>query len=369
MTRPPVSRAVPVRVLIVDDSAMIRKVLSMGLSNDPMIEVVGTASGAAQAHEMIQALRPDVMTLDIEMPRMDGVTFLRQLMPVNPLPTVIISSTTQQGAAITLRALEAGAVDVIAKPSLGFGTGLGAIMQDVCARVRAAALARPARMAHHHGRARQNTAMPGKEAQIIAIGASTGGVQALAHVLEAMPHDAPGIVVVQHMPAGFTRAFAERLDGSTRIRVREAQDGDPVLPGVALIAPGGARHMIVTGTAPHWRVSLVEGDPVCFARPAVDLLFRSVAQQAGQRARAALLTGMGKDGAAGMRCILDAGGFTVAQDEATSVVWGMPAAAVDLNAARIVLPLPAIAAALLSAATAPSGRGTFSNNSHEGTLS
>jgi two-component system chemotaxis response regulator CheB len=362
-------RAAPVRVLIVDDSAMIRKVLSMGLSSDPMIEVVGTASGAEQALEMIAALKPDVMTLDIEMPRMDGVTFLRQLMPVNPLPTVIISSSTQQGAAVTLRALEAGAVDVIAKPTLGIGTGLGTIMQDVCARVRAAALARPGRVAHRPVRDLPQAGVSSSGSQIIAIGASTGGVQALGQILEAMPHNAPGIVIVQHMPAGFTRAFAERLDGTTRIRVREARDGDPVLPGVALIAPGGAKHMILTGTAPNWHVSLVEGEHVCFSRPAVDVLFRSVAAQAGKRACAALLTGMGKDGAAGMRTISDAGGFTIAQDEATSVVWGMPAAAVDLNAAQIVLPLPAIAAALLAAATAPVGRGTSRNHSHEGTLS
>jgi two-component system chemotaxis response regulator CheB len=369
MTLSPMSSAAPVRVLIVDDSAMIRKVLSMGLSGDPGIEVVGTASGAEQALEMIQTLRPDVMTLDIEMPRMDGVTFLRQLMPVMPLPTVIISSTTQQGAAVTLRALEAGAVDVIAKPTLGIGTGLTGIMDEVCARVRAAALARPARMTQRHAHHPGTAAAPQSAARLIAIGASTGGVQALARVLQDMPHDAPGIVIVQHMPAGFTRAFAERLDGATRIRVREAQDGDRVVPGVALVAPGGDRHMALGGTAPHWRVSLVEGDPVCFSRPSVDRLFLSVARHAAERACAALLTGMGRDGAAGLLAIRQAGGFTTAQDEATSVVWGMPAAAVDLKAARTVLPLDAISGALLSAATAPAGRGTTRNTSQEGTLS
>ena len=360
--------ATPVRVLIVDDSAMIRKVLSLGLAADPMIDVVGTASGAEQALEMIAALKPDVMTLDIEMPRMDGVTFLRQLMPVMPLPTVIISSATQQGAAVTLQALEAGAVDVIAKPTLGIGTGLTTIMPEVCARVRAAATARPARMAAHVRHPAGTAAAQKSDARLIAIGASTGGVQALARVLQDMPHDAPGIVIVQHMPAGFTRAFADRLDAATRIRVREAQDGDTVQPGVALVAPGGDRHMVLTGTAPHWRVGLVEGDPVCFSRPSVDRLFQSVARHAGKRACAALLTGMGKDGAAGLLAIQQAGGCTIAQDEVTSVVWGMPAAAVELNAARMVLPLDSIATALLSSATDRAGRAISRNIPHEGTL-
>jgi two-component system, chemotaxis family, protein-glutamate methylesterase/glutaminase len=360
-----------VRVLIVDDSAMIRKVLSLGLSSDPMIEVVGTASGAEQAFEMIAALRPDVMTLDIEMPRMDGVTFLRRLMPETPVPTVIISSATQQGAAVTLQALEAGAVDVIAKPSLGavagsHPAGLGGIMQEVCARVRAAAMARPGRMAGH-------MAMPGHAPapatgrRLIAIGASTGGVQALAHVLQDMPPDAPGIVIVQHMPEGFTRAFAERLDGMTRIRVREAQDGDAVHPGLALIAPGGTRHMVLAGRAPHWRVALVDGDPVCFSRPAVDRLFDSVARHAGRQTCAALLTGMGRDGAAGLAAIRAAGGFTLAQDEATSVVWGMPAAAVEIGAAMTVQPIDTVATSLLSAARHLVPRGASRNIPQEGT--
>jgi two-component system chemotaxis response regulator CheB len=362
-----------VRVLIVDDSAMIRKVLALGLSSDPMIDVIGTASGADQALEMIAELRPDVMTLDIEMPRMDGVTFLRQLMPVMPLPTVIISSATQQGADVTLRALEAGAVDVIAKPTLGSATGtnvagLSSIMQEVCLRVRAAALARPSQLVPRTT-PRGGATSAAADARLIAIGASTGGVQALARVLQDMPPDAPGIVIVQHMPEAFTRAFAERLDASSRIRVREAQDGDAVQPGLALLAPGGTRHMVLTGTAPHWRVTLVEGDPVCFSRPSVDRLFQSVARHAGRRTCAALLTGMGRDGAAGLLSIRQAGGFTLAQDEATSVVWGMPAAAVELSAAVTVQPLDAVATTLLSAATLPVGRGTSRNIPQEGTFS
>ncbi|MCD1625122.1 chemotaxis response regulator protein-glutamate methylesterase [Seohaeicola saemankumensis] len=363
------TRRAAVRVLIVDDSAMIRKVLSMGLSTDPMIEVVGTASGAEQASEMIRDLRPEVMTLDIEMPRMDGVTFLRQLMPVNPLPTVIISSATQRGAAVTLQALEAGAVDVIAKPSLAVDTGLKDIMADVCRRVRAAALARPSQMAGWVLPMGVRPPSRHPENRIIAIGASTGGVQALARVLHTMPQDAPGIVIVQHMPQGFTKAFADRLNAELQINVREAQDGDRVQSGVALIAPGGSRHMVLAGTGPHWRVSLVEGDPVCFSRPAVDTLFHSVARHAGKQASAALLTGMGKDGAAGLLAIRHAGGNTLAQDEATSVVWGMPAAAVDLNAAMSVKPLDAIGPSLLAAAANPVARGTYRFNSQEGTAS
>lgn len=343
----------PVRVLIVDDSAMIRKVLSIGLSSDPMIEVVGTASSADQALDMIKELKPDVMTLDIEMPRMDGVTFLRQLMPLHPVPTVIISSASQQGATVTLRALEAGAVDVIAKPTLGVSSGLSGIMGEVCQRVRAAAHARPARMFAGAGTRTQSVQETATPTCMIAIGASTGGVQALAKILQEMPHNAPGIVIVQHMPQGFTRAFADRLDGTTRIRVREARDGDLVQSGLALIAPGGDRHMVLAGRAPQWRVSLVDGPPVCFSRPSVDQLFSSVARQAGAKACAALLTGMGKDGAAGLLDIRKAGGTTIAQDEQSSVVWGMPAAAVELQAAQTVRPLDEIAQALLSAADLP----------------
>jgi len=361
------TRRDPVKVLIVDDSAMIRKVLSLGLSRDPLINVVGTASGAQQALAMIAALKPDVMTLDIEMPRMDGVTFLRQLMPVHPLPTVIISSASQQGASVTLSALEAGAVDVIAKPTLGFGTGLNGIMDEVCLRVRAAAHARPARMSQRAGMGANAPQMAASEARLIAIGASTGGVQALAQILQEMPHNAPGIVIVQHMPQGFTRAFADRLDMSTRIRVREAQDGDLVSPGVALIAPGGDRHMVLAGRAPHWRVSLVDGPPVCFSRPAVDRLFHAVARHAGAHACAALLTGMGKDGAAGLLAIRQAGGVTIAQDEATSVVWGMPAAAIEVQAAQSVRPLDDIAPALLFAASQPIGSASLRRISQEGT--
>jgi two-component system, chemotaxis family, protein-glutamate methylesterase/glutaminase len=340
----------PIRVLIVDDSAMIRKVLSIGLSSDPMLQVVGAAAGAEQAFEMIEALSPDVMTLDIEMPRMDGVTFLRQLIPRHPLPTVVISSATRDGAVVTLKALEAGAVDVIAKPSLGVGQGLGDIMPAICQRVRTAAFARPARgTIRSHLPSQSVSSGVGTDA-VIVIGASTGGVQALGYILDQMPPDAPGIVIVQHMPEGFTAAFANRLNAQTRIEIKEAEPGDAIRPGRGLIAPGGARHMVIAGRAPHLRVELIDGPPVCYSRPAVDMMIDSAARLIGPRCVAVLLTGMGKDGAAGLLAVRKAGGTTIVQDEASSVVWGMPGAAVELGAAQSILPLEAIPAAMIAAA-------------------
>jgi two-component system, chemotaxis family, protein-glutamate methylesterase/glutaminase len=338
-----------VRVLIVDDSAMIRKVLALGLATDPSIEVVGVASSADQAFQMIQDLKPDVMTLDIEMPRMDGVTFLRRLMPVMPIPTVVISSATRRGASVTLQALEAGAVDIIAKPSLGIGEGLPNIMADVCRRVHAAAHARPLVAGQGTIRPHATPRAGGRHSAVMVIGASTGGVQALAQILQQLPHDAPGIVIVQHMPEGFTAAFANRLDGSSAIRVREAKDGDMIVPGVALLAPGGDRHLVIGGRAPNWHVSLVEGEPQSFSRPSVDVLFDSAARRCGAQCVAALLTGMGKDGARGLLSLRNAGARTIAQDEASSVVWGMPAAAVSLGAAMQVLALKDIPSALIDA--------------------
>jgi two-component system chemotaxis response regulator CheB len=336
----------PVRVLIVDDSAMMRKVLSMGLSADPGIEVVGMASDGEKALDMVESLDPDVITLDIEMPRIDGVTFLQGLMPKRPVPTVVISSVTSAGADITLRALEAGAVDVIAKPSLGAMSGASGVMADICQRVRAAALAKPIMGGQ---RVSQITlrARPRPSNHIIVIGASTGGVQALATLLPMMPPDAPPIAIVQHMPEGFTNSFARRLDMACRIKVREAQDGDELAPGLALIAPGGNRHMLLAGQMPSLRVVLQEGPPVCFSTPSVDVLFDCAARRIGMNCAAALLTGMGKDGAEGMLAIRRAGGRTIAQDEASSVVWGMPGQAVAIGAAEQILPLSYIAAGLL----------------------
>lgn len=337
----------PVRVLIVDDSAMIRKVLSLGLAGDPGIEVVGTASDGDQALDMVRRLKPDVITLDIEMPRIDGVTFLRRMMPERPIPTVVISSITSEGAEVTLRALEAGAVDIVTKPSLGIGKGLPQIMADICRRVRAAAGARPVIGRPTHRFRMPAPHRPVRGNHLIVIGASTGGVQALSSLLPMMPQDAPGIVIVQHMPEGFTASFAKRLDASCSIRVREARDGDTVTPGTALIAPGGKRHLVLRGRRPQFRVALEEGAPISFSVPSVDALFHSAARLAGTDCAAALLTGMGKDGAEGMLKIRQSGGSTIAQDEASSIVWGMPGQAAAIGAAQRILPLQDIAAALL----------------------
>ncbi|MEZ5753706.1 MAG: chemotaxis response regulator protein-glutamate methylesterase [Paracoccaceae bacterium] len=373
----------PVRVLIVDDSAMVRKVLSMGLSADPGIEVIAAASSAEAAWDIMRKDRPDVITLDVEMPRIDGLTFLRHYLPLMPIPTVMISTLTSAGAEVSVQAMQAGAVDVISKPSLGLASGLPAIMSDICTRVRAAATARiargqatanapgptaatapglspapiPARPAPAAPRRADPVPPPGFTAPrnaptLMAIGSSTGGVQALTAILPAFPADCPGIVIVQHMPEGFTGPFAARLNTLCCLDIREAQEGDILHPGAALVAPGGTRHMTVE---PHgrstYRIRLVQGDPVCFSRPSVDVLFESVARAAGQNAIGAVLTGMGRDGARGLLTIRSIGGTTIAQDEATSVVYGMPMAARDIGAAQHVLPLTAIPARMMQAVT------------------
>lgn len=337
----------PVHVLIIDDSAMIRKVLSLGLSSDPGIKVVGTASDGEVALRMVQELNPDVITLDIEMPNIDGVTFLQKLMPLRPIPTVVISGVTQEGADVTLRALEAGAVDVIAKPSLGVAQGLPHIMAEICSRVRNAAYAKPVIGRQRAGAQRSLPFKPRPYNHYILMGASTGGVQALSYLLPMMPLDCPPIVVVQHMPEGFTSQFAKRLNETCAISVREAQDGDMLMAGTAFIAPGGKRHLTLRGKKPFVHVALQDGPPVCFSVPSVDVLFHSAARVLGMNCAAALLTGMGKDGAEGLLQIRHAGGRTIAQDETSSVVWGMPGHAAQIGAAEQLLPLGYIAAALL----------------------
>ncbi len=342
-----------IRVLVVDDSALVRKILSVGLAKDPQIEVVGQASDPYNARDLMVELHPDVITLDVEMPRMDGVTFLKKFMPVMPVPTVIISSLTQAGKRITLEALEAGAVDVVAKPTLGLADGLPVMLDDICQRVKAAAEVNVARFARKDRAAAVEPvpAVLGETTdQVIAIGASTGGVPALAQILPAFPADAPGIVLVQHMPSGFTASFAERLNDVCRMRVKEAEENDRVLPGQILIAPGTYRHMSLVRSGGEYRVALLEGPPVSFSRPSVDVLLQSVAKHAGRNAAAALLTGMGSDGAAGLLAIRQAGGRTFAQDEASCVVFGMPRAAQELGAAEEMLPLERIPQALVAAA-------------------
>lgn len=350
----------PVTVLIVDDSAMIRKVLTLGLGRAPGIEIIGTASNAAQAEDIIHARMPDVVTLDIEMPGLDGLTFLRTHLRTRRIGTVVISGQTGPGTTRAIEALEAGAVEVIAKPTLGVGSGLDGVMHDVVCAVRAAA-----RIARTPGaRSRMEAAMrrdalrgtPGPGAGtvpsptdwLIALGASTGGVQALSHVLESFGPDIPAIAIVQHMPETFTAAFARRMDGFCRITVREAVDGDRLEPGLALIAPGGARHMTLDRRGADIVVRLIAGDPVCYSRPSVDVLFRSVAGVAGPRATGAILTGMGRDGAEGLAAMRAAGARTLGQDEASCTVYGMPLAAWENGAVERQVPLDHMAAALLS---------------------
>jgi two-component system chemotaxis response regulator CheB len=334
-------------VLVVDDSALVRQMMTELLGADPGIEVVGTASDPYIARERIKQLSPDVLTLDVEMPRMDGLTFLRNLMRLRPMPVVMVSTLTQAGAQVTLEALELGAVDYVAKPTLDIARGLADYAGVLTSKVRQAARARVARLATPTP-AQAYTGPIGYRTtdRLLAIGASAGGTQAIREVLESMPADAPATVIAQHIPAAFSTAFAERLDKHSRMTVIEASDGQPLLAGHAYVAPGG-RHLRVVRSGARWLAALSEDAAVRGHRPSVDVLFESVAAHAGANASAALLTGMGDDGARGLLALRKAGARTLAQDEATSVVWGMPGAAVALNAAQDVVPLSQVAHRLL----------------------
>ena len=335
-----------IRVLVVDDSALVRKILVEGFNKDPQIEVIGAARDAFMAYDMIVRERPDVITLDVEMPGMDGLAFLRKFIPEFPIPTIIVSSLTEKGKTISLDALEAGAVDVVAKPKIGLIDGLSAMMDDLCIHVKHAARAKVRHMLKTPGpvsslsNSQDNQgALPETTDRVIAIGASAGGVSALANILPMFPAASPGIVIVQHMPADFTTGFAKRLDSLSSMEVKEAANGDRIRPGLILLAPGGNHHMEVYRSGGEYRIALVSGPKVSGHQPSVDVLFRSVARQVGRNAIAALLTGMGEDGASGLLSIRMAGGRTVCQDEETSVVWGMPGVAWKLGAAEVVLPL------------------------------
>lgn len=335
------------RVLIVDDSAIVRRVLAEELARVGGIEVVGTAPDPYVARDKIVALRPDVLTLDIEMPRMDGVTFLRKLMAYYPLPVVIVSSLTPAGSRLALDALDAGAVEVVAKPGPAYA--VGEMAGDLAAKVKAAAGVHVERLAPPVRHSSQ-LALAQTTDTVVAIGASTGGTTALQQILGALPPTSPGIVIAQHMPEQFTSAFARRLDSVCAIEVREAQTGDAVTMGTALIAPGN-RHLVLHRSGAAYRVEVKDGPAVNYHRPSIDVLFKSVARYAGSNAVGVLLTGMGADGAEGLREMHDAGAPTIAQDEATSVVFGMPKEAIDRGAADAILPLPAIARGILDAAT------------------
>ena len=336
-----------IRVLVIDDSAIVRKILSETLATEADIEVVGTAPDPIIALEKIKRLKPDVLTLDIEMPRMDGLTFLKQLMQTQPMPVILISSLAQSSVDIALEALRHGAVDVLAKPSGPYS--VGELRATISARIRAAArakLTRPKPMQPHPpAPVQQTSATPNR---LIAIGASTGGTEAIAHMLAQLPSQVPPILITQHIPPMFSKSFAQRLDRICQMEVREAVDGDLPRPGLALVAPGGF-HMVLERIAGKLRIKIKDGPLVCYQRPSVDVLFTSVAMVVGAKAVGVMLTGMGNDGAQGMKRMKDQGSYNIAQDEATCAIFGMPREAIRAGAVDQTLPLDRVAQAVIAA--------------------
>ncbi len=342
-----------VKVLIIDDSAVVRQAMTDILSSDPRIEVMATAPDPVVAAERLRNEVPDVITLDVEMPRMDGITFLRKIMTQHPIPVVMCSSLTTSGSETAMKALEYGAVDIIEKPKMGTKSFFEESKVSICDAVRAASVARiktksltsslvaPKLTADAVIEKPVSRAMVQTTDKVIAVGASTGGTEALRLFLEKMPPDAPGIVIVQHMPEKFTEAFARRIDGLCRISVKEAQDNDSVIRGRALIAPGN-RHMLLKRSGARYYIEIKDGPLVCRHRPSVDVLFRSTARYAGKNAIGVIMTGMGDDGARGLFEMKDAGAFTIAQDEESCIVFGMPKKAIDMGAVEKVLPLDRI---------------------------
>lgn len=342
----------PVRVLVVDDSALVREILTQGLAMDPGIEVVGAAPDPYAARDRIVELAPDVLTLDVEMPRMDGVEFLRRLMPQYPLPVVMVSALTERGKQITLEALEAGAVDFVTKPSTDVARGLQGMLMELRTKVKIASTANVSHWKAHRGALKARltvspTALAESSDKVIAIGASTGGTEAIKDVITQFPMNTPGVVIVQHMPPGFTKMFADRMNTLCAMEVREAEDGDRVLAGRVLIAPGN-KQMRVERSGGQYLVRCAEGPLVCGHCPSVEVLMQSVAKSVGANAVGAMLTGMGGDGADGMKAMRDAGARTLAQDEATCVVFGMPKVAWDRGGAERLVPLPDIAGAIIN---------------------
>ena len=345
-----------IKVLIVDDSALIRKLLTRCLQSDPAIEVVGAARDAYMARDMIKRINPDVLTLDIEMPGMDGLSFLKNLMRLRPMPVVMVSSLTERGAEVTLRALDYGAVDFVRKPKVDLEHGMQRCADDLIRKVKAAAIAKVSALARiasqtDHDVHQKPAAKPKPtnacraSNQIIAIGASTGGTEAVKEVLMGLRPDAPGIVITQHIPPMFSRSFAERMDRCSALAVCEAEDGQVIHVGHVFIAPGD-RHLRVVRDGAKFRCRLSNEAAVNHHRPSVDVLFESVVTSAGSNAIGVILTGMGSDGAKGLRQMLDSGAHTLVQDEASSVVWGMPRVAFELGAAKEVLPLTEVAKTL-----------------------
>ena len=347
-----------IRVLIVDDSAVVRQTIADILSSDPQIEVMATAADPFIAADRIREEIPDVITLDVEMPRMDGITFLQKIMSQHPIPVVMCSSLTEGGSEIALKSLEYGAVEIIQKPRMGTKQFLEESRVRICDAVRAASQARVGAIsARRHDiapkltadvmMARPNTrAMIQTTEKVVVVGASTGGTEALRVFLEELPADSPGIVIVQHMPEGFTRTFSQRLDGVCRISVKEAVNNDTVVRGRALIAPGNL-HLLLKRSGARYYVEIKDGPLVSRHRPSVDVLFRSAARYAGKNAVGVIMTGMGDDGARGMLELKEAGARNIAQDEATSVVFGMPNEAIKLGGVELIRPLESIAADVL----------------------
>ncbi len=346
-----------IKVLIVDDSAVVRQTLTRILTSDPEIEIMASAADPFIAADKIAEEVPDVITLDIEMPRMDGLTFLQKLMSQHPVPVVVVSSLSVEGSASAMRAMEYGAVEIISKPQLGIRQFLEEAKVLLCDAVKAAAGARVKKIAQAHAVEPKLTAdaviakartlaMAETTDKVVAIGASTGGTEAIRTVLEAMPLDSPGIVIVQHMPENFTAAFAKRLDGLCKISVKEAETNDTVVRGRALIAPGN-RHMLLKRSGARYYVEIKDGPLVSRHRPSVDVLFRSAAQYAGKNSAGVIMTGMGDDGARGLLEMRDAGAATIAQDEESCIVFGMPKEAIKRNAVDKIMPLGLIPAEII----------------------
>ena len=341
------------RVVVVDDSALVRSLLTEIINRQPDMECVGAAADPYIAREMIRATNPDVITLDVEMPRMDGLDFLSKLMRLRPTPVVMVSTLTERGAEVTLRALELGAIDFVAKPKIGVADGLKLLAQDITDKVRIASKAQLRRLPSTPVHAADGQAGPARAApiaslgrlsteKIIFVGASTGGTEATKEVLTHLPPDSPAVVITQHMPPGFTKSYAARLDGLCKIRVAEARDGERVLPGHAYIAPGGL-HLSVERSGANYIARVQDGEPVNRHKPSVEVLFKSAARVVGPNALALMLTGMGADGARAMKEMRDAGSYNYVQDEASCVVFGMPREAIAAGAADEVLPLTRIA--------------------------
>ena len=341
-------------MVVVDDSALVRSLLAEIINREPDMECVGAAADPLLAREMIRELDPDVITLDVEMPRMDGIDFLGKLMRLRPMPVVMVSTLTERGAEVTMRALELGAIDFVAKPKIGVADGIRALASDIAEKIRIAAQAQvrraPAAAATPSG---ERQAGPAPTAigrlsteKIIFIGASTGGTEATKALLMDMPSDSPAIMITQHMPPGFTSSYANRLDGLCRIAVKEAVNGERVLPGHAYIAPGGM-HLSVERSGANYVARVQDGEPVNRHRPSVEVLFKSAARVAGPNALGVMLTGMGADGATAMKEMKDAGSFNLAQDEASCVVFGMPREAIACGATHETLPLGRIAGRLV----------------------